>query len=415
MRKITFSVLVTILTVWQANCQTLSLKDCETIFLKKNLSLLAQQYNIEASKAAQIQAGLWENPYLSIDLNAYNPSIQKYFDIGPNGQKAFGIEQVIYIGRQKTKEKNIAKNNVQIAEIEFEQLLRALKLELHQNYFSIYYDKKSLSSINLQLKNLDDLIKAYQVQADKGNIAPKDVLRLQSLSVNLMNNKIQLIHSITEHETSLKTLLSITESIEIQPNVAEELNYWKSNDIKLDTLIQVALRNRNDLKIAEKEITSQELQLKWQKSLAIPNVTLGVNRDQASGAFPNQTNLTLGLQLPTWNRNQGNIKLSKAYLEQSKVNYTLTEQKIINEVNAAYYRYESAVKTYLDIDKNIDEKYTLIYDAVYKNFQKSNISIIEFADFMESYNQSIIQLNEMKKIIINACEEINYSTSSTLF
>ena len=50
----------------------ITLTDCETLFQKNNLDLLAEQYNISASKAAVIQAKIWDQPYLSGELNALN-------------------------------------------------------------------------------------------------------------------------------------------------------------------------------------------------------------------------------------------------------------------------------------------------------------------------------------------------------
>lgn len=81
--------------------KTVTLQDCESQFLKKNLFLLASQYNIDASKALTIQARIWDNPTLSAELNAYNPERDKYFDIGKDGQKVFAVEQLIYLGGKK--------------------------------------------------------------------------------------------------------------------------------------------------------------------------------------------------------------------------------------------------------------------------------------------------------------------------
>ncbi|MNF17884.1 hypothetical protein D3C80_2216560 [compost metagenome] len=49
------------------------------------------------------------------------------------------------------------------------------------------------------------------------------------------------------------------------------------------------------------------------------------------------------------------------------------------------------------------------------NFQKRNVSLLEFTDFMESYNQAIIQLNELKKKVVLAGEELNSTINKDLF
>lgn len=413
MRK--FLLYLTLITTSiQANSQSITLNDCENQFLKNNLQLIAEQYNIEASKAIVIQARIWENPYVTVELNAYNPGKKKYFDVGGNGQKAFSVEQIIHLGGQKRNEVDFAKSNAKIADLKFEELLRNLRLSLRQSYFSIYYDMKSLASIDMQLQNLDQLISAYQTQADKGNIAPKDVLRLQSLSVNLKNDKILLVSNITDNQSILKLLLGNVSEINPHPSASEELKYWEQKPLNIDTLINIAIANRKDLAIQNISIEANQYNLKWQKSLNIPDLNIGISHDQASGAFPNQTSITVGIPIPLWNRNQGSIKIAKAYIEQSKVNYLLTEIAVRNEVKSAFDKYKNTIENYKQIDPQITLKYENIYQSMYQNFKKNNISIIEFTDFMESYNQSIIQLNEMKKSIIKASEEINYSTASII-
>jgi len=397
-----------------AHSQGLSLAECESQFLKNNLQLVAEQYNIDASKASVIQARLWENPYVNVELNAYNPSKKQYFDVGSTGQKAVSIEQIIHIGGQKRNEINFAKANERIAELKFEDLLRNLRYSLRDSYFSIYYDKRSLASIDMQLQNLEQLINAYQTQADKGNIAPKDVLRLQSLSVNLKNDKILLVNNIQENQETLKLLLGSTDEINPLPKPSEELKYWQVQNLVVDTLINKAIANRKDLKILSTTIEANDINLKWQKSLVVPDLNIGISHDQAAGAFPNQTSVTLGIPLPLWNRNQGNIKIAKAYTEQAKTNYTLAEIQVANEVKSAFEKYKNSIENYKQIDSQISLKYDNIYQSMYQNFKKSNISIIEFTDFMESYNQSTIQLNEMKKSIIKASEKINYCTASSI-
>src|SRR6218665_2860042 len=63
-----------ILNAQQTGADTLhlSIPKAEEIFLKKNLSLLSAQYNIDINKALVQQAKLWDNPALNTDQNIYD-------------------------------------------------------------------------------------------------------------------------------------------------------------------------------------------------------------------------------------------------------------------------------------------------------------------------------------------------------
>jgi cobalt-zinc-cadmium efflux system outer membrane protein len=59
--------------------------------------------------------------------------------------------------------------------------------------------------------------------------------------------------------------------------------------------------------------------------------------------------------------------------------------------------------------------FELVYSGVVQNFQKRNISLIEFTDFIESYNQSVLFLDEMEMQIMIQGERINYIVSQPVF
>ena len=50
----------------------LTVTNAEEIFLKKNLVLLANQYNVDINKALLLQAKVWDNPVLNTDQNLYD-------------------------------------------------------------------------------------------------------------------------------------------------------------------------------------------------------------------------------------------------------------------------------------------------------------------------------------------------------
>jgi len=395
--------------------KTITLEDCESQFLQNNLFLLASHYNVDASKALTIQARIWENPMITAELNAYNPDRDKYFDVGKQGQKVFGIEQLIYLGGKKRNEIKLAKTNEQLAELQFNDLLRTLKLQLRKSFYTVYYNTKSLETTDKQLAHIEDLINSYSVQAQKGNIPLKDVVRLQSLYLNFKNERLEVINDNIEEQANLKLLLNTTE--EIVPNVSkEEFNkYLKTIDFDLKSFENEAIANRPDYLARQKEIDANELNVKWQKSLSVPDITLGAKYDQRSGAFNNEANLTVGIPLPLWNQSKGNIKYAQTILAQSKVEKQNFDLQLQNEITSAWNKWDESRKNYVVVKPNVNSDFEAVYNGILTNFQKRNISLLEFTDFMESYNQVNIQVNELKKKLALSAEELNSTINKDLF
>lgn len=395
--------------------KTVTLQDCESQFLKNNLFLLASQYNIDASKALTIQARIWDNPTITAELNAYNPERNQYFDIGKEGQKAFGIEQLIYLGGKKRNEIKLAQANEKLAELQFNDLLRTLKLQLRKSFFTVYYNTKSLETTDKQLVHIEDLINSYSIQAQKGNIPLRDVVRLQSLFLNFKNERMEVVNDNIEEQANLKLLLNTTENVVPEVSKEEFNRYIQAIPFDLKTFQDDAIANRPDYLAKQKDIEANEINVKWQKSLSIPDITVGANYDQRSGAFNKEANLTLGIPLPLWNKNKGNIKYAQTILEQSKVEKQNFDLQLQTEITSAWNKWDESRKNYVVIKPTVNSDFEAVYNGILTNFQKRNISLLEFTDFMESYNQASIQVNELKKKVVLSGEELNSTINKDLF
>lgn len=414
MRKLCAFLLVLLGPVVLAQ-KTVTLQDCESQFLKNNLFLLASQYNIDASKALTIQAKIWDNPSITAELNAYNPERNQYFDIGKQGQKAFGIEQLIYLGGKKRNEIKLAQTNEQLAELQFNDLLRTLKLQLRKSFFTVYYNKKSLETTDNQLTHIEDLINSYSVQVQKGNIPLRDLVRLQSLYLNFKNERMEVVNENIEEQANLKLLLNSAENVTPEVSKEEFNKYLVTIPFDLKLFQDDAIANRPDYLAKQKDIEANEINVKWQKALAVPDIMVGANYDQRSGAFNREANLTLGIPLPLWNKNKGNIKYAKTILEQSKVEKQNFDLQLQTEITSAWNKWDESRKNYVVIKPTVNSDFEAVYNGILTNFQKRNISLLEFTDFMESYNQASIQVNELKKKVVLSGEELNSTINKDLF
>lgn len=415
MRKLCALLLLVLFNQVVLAQNAVTLQDCESQFLKNNLFLLASQYNIDASKALTIQARIWDNPTITAELNAYNPERNQYFDIGKEGQKAFGIEQLIYLGGKKRNEIKLAQTNEKLAELQFNDLLRTLKLQLRKSFFTVYYNTKSLETTDRQLSHIEDLVNSYSIQAQKGNVPLRDVVRLQSLFLNFKNERMEVVNSNIEEQANLKLLLNTTENV--VPNISgDDFNkYTKTIPFDLKSFETDAIANRPDYLAKQKDIEANELNVKWQKSLSIPDITLGANYDQRSGAFNKEANLTIGIPLPLWNKNKGNIKYAQTILEQSKIEKQNFDLQLQTEITSAWNKWDESRKNYIVIKPTVNSDFEAVYNGILTNFQKRNISLLEFTDFMESYNQAAVQVNELKKKVVLSGEELNSTINKDLF
>ncbi|WP_435356629.1 TolC family protein [Emticicia sp. SJ17W-69] len=393
----------------------LDLSNCEEQFLKNNLLLLAKHYNIDASKALTMQAKIWDLPYLSGEFNAINPPNGRVLDVGGRGQKALAIQQLIYLGGKRKNEVALAKVNEQIAELDFQDLLRNLKFQLRKSFFTLYFNNKKIETTDLQINHINDLVNAYTEQVQKANVSLKELIRLQSLLITFRNERTEIVNSNFEEQNNLKLLLNEVENIIPVYDETSFNRYIRETVGDIKTLEGIAVENRPDYSLMKKNIEANEWNVKWQQSLAKPDINLGLSYDQRGGAFNNQVNITFGIPLAFWNRNQGNIKFSQIILQQAKADKETFSQKLQTEIATNLNKWNEAKINYRQLSPSIISGFEEVYNGVLQNFQKRNISILEFTDFMESYNVMSLQVNESKKRVALTAEELNSVLNYNVF
>jgi cobalt-zinc-cadmium efflux system outer membrane protein len=391
----------------------ITLQETEKIFLEKNLLLLAKQYDIEAADALLMQAKLYPNPTFTASLNLIDPENNKILHIGNTGQKEFVLEQMIILGGKRRSEILIARKNKELAQADFNDLLRNLQYQLRSSYFNVYQQNLILSTYQQQIQVLDSMIVAYEQQTQKGNIPARDVVRLKAISLKIHQERSSIIRDLIEENQKLQIVLQ-TSAI-IQPVVDENLPKTLQNLPKYAELVEIALQNRSDLKLLELESELASMRLRLQKQLVTPDMALNLAYDQRGGAFGNQINVGVALPLPLWNRNKGNIKLAEI---SHKTSRTLKEQKkkeIETEVLAAWQNMQKNIFMYEKGEQIYSKDFEQVFEGVKANFRKRNISLLEFVDFFESYNESLAEHKRIQVQLIQSAVFINFVVFSNIY
>jgi len=399
----------------QADTLLLSLQDAETSFLKNNFDLLAAKYQIAEVDAAIIQAKLWDNPNLNIEQGAYNSNTNKWFDISKSGETAVILQQLIYLAGKRDKRINIEKINSQIASYQFYDLMRALRYELRTSFFEFYFLRKSLSVYDRELAALKLLVDAYSIEYKKGNIPFKELARLQALQFNLENEKIDVLKNLTEKQSNIILLTGDTLSRPIKPifNISA-FDSINAGSYSLGQLYDYGLSNRYDLKISEAQILSEQMNLSLQKAMRIPDMTLGARYDKAGSYVRNYNSLSIGFDLPLWNRNQGNIKIAENKIEETKTLKNQKELEVKNDIKKAFVQLLETDRLYKLSLQKFDSSYDNLFDGITSAYRNHTINLLEFIDYYETYKNSKNEYYHLQNNRLDAMEDLNMATGTII-
>ncbi|MDR6516680.1 TolC family protein [Chryseobacterium camelliae] len=406
--------LLLIVSSLMAAQQQMSLADCEEAFQKNNLQLLAEQYNINMADADILQAKIWDLPQLSGQINAYNPQGKKLFDAGH--AKGAQVTQLIYMGGKKKNEIAFAKSNKELAQLQFTQLMVDLRTQLRTTYFNLYYEKLKLDNVNKQLGYMNDLLSAYRVQTAKGNVSLKDQVRLQSIVIQLNSDKVEINKNILGFEEDLKILTGITDDIDPSLSETEAKDLLSAQPFgDTEELKKKALENNADYQYYLKLIDNSKLYSQWQKSLNVPDVNVGAGWDQNGGTFKNEVNLLIGIPLPLWKSNRGNVEKAGYAIQQNQKNADFQKLSLETKVQSAYQIWKNQYEQLTGIQSTDLDNLELVYQGMLKNFRSGNVSLIEFTDFMDSYRDAVLQVYDMKNNLIQSAEKLNELVQTKIF
>ena len=386
---------------------TLTLKEAEQRFLERNLSLIAERYNIDMAQAQVLQAKLFENPVISLEQNVYNRLNGKYFDFGKEGEAVVEIEQVIHLAGQRNKQVRLEKINKEIAEYQFEEVMRTLRQELNEKFVEVYFLSKSIAIYEKVVNSLQVLLGGMKVQQEKGNISLMEISRLESMLFSLKKEKNERESDLLTTRGELNLLLNLPEDTQVQLSLDEEvLQQLDLSQLSFADL-KAIINERPDQKIARSTVNASRANLKLQKSMAFPEFSVKGNYDRVGNFINDYFAIGVSLSVPIFNRNQGNIKAARFSIQQAGVQQEYAANRADMELFTAYTSLEKATQLYQSTNMDLERNFEKLITGVNENFTRKNISLLEFIDYYDSYKETCIQLYEIKKNVFLAMENLN--------
>jgi cobalt-zinc-cadmium efflux system outer membrane protein len=166
--------------------------------------------------------------------------------------------------------------------------------------------------------------------------------------------------------------------------------------------------------MAQSDIDINKANLNYQQALATPDITIGAGWDR-NGSFVHNFNfLSMQIDLPFFNRNQGNIKSARFNVESSKAKLLSTMDVIQSDVSQAYSNALSTDRLYRKFDNQFVNDLDTLVEEMVKNYEKKNIGIVEFLDYYDAYKNNIVQINNLKNNRANAFENLNFAIGKDL-
>ncbi|SEL81334.1 TolC family protein [Parapedobacter koreensis] len=399
-----------------ADTLVMSRAEAEAVFLQRNLQLLAGKLEIDEAKAKVIQAKLWPNPTLSIGevnlwSNAGAEALGHLFGTwGNHAQVAVDVEQLIQTAGKRKKLIAIEETGAAIAEQDFEDLLRSLKVEFRTELAQLYSTQQRLGTYQQVLGQLQRLLDGYGRQVQQGNVSRSEYLRLKASEVALMKTIDDIRRENGEAQRALKTWMGVgqQETLVLAGEALPDIPLAAIRALDAGTVQEWAQAHSAELTALQLGATYAERELSYERAQRVPDLTLSAGYDRGGNIMRDFIGVGVSVDLPIFHRNQGHIKAAQYRLEQS----LLRAEDKKNEVSGL------AVQAWKDLLAIIARKEHIgaTYDAdmeellagYHNSFVQRHISLLEYLDFLEAYLTTKDTLLDTDKELLTQYETLRY-------
>ena len=395
----------------------LTLPEAEQRLFQNNLAVLAQQYNVTVAQAQAVQARIIDNPTLYVEQDVLRrriarPSVPE----GTVGSEAIvTVQQLFSLAGRRRAAGQVARQGAVVEQYNLQELLRLLRYQLRTIYYDVYFKQQTLKTYDTEITSLTRTVGLYQTQFEKGNIALKEVIRLRAFLFALQSERQAILNDVAADQTDLHVLLRDATGSQFVPLV----NLGRTRDLSLrgyseQQLVDTALVRRTDLNARRATVEQQNLNLRLQQKLATPDLAVGYTYDKAGSYINNYSALTLGMAVPVFNRNQGNIQAAKAQIAGSRL--LLDQQQLIvqSEIHQAYQLVARNDELFQTTDRDTSP-FARLMVGIEQSYAKRVLSVVEYLDFFESYKNNLVQLNTLRANRVRAFEQLNFAVGKPVF
>lgn len=400
-----------------ADTLRLTLLDAERQFGQRNLAALAQSYNVSIAQAQAVQARIIDNPTLYVEQDVLNRRIGRpEVPAGTAGNEAIvTVQQLFSIAGRRRAAGRAAQAAAVVEQYNLQDLLRNLRYQLRTTFYDVYFKQQTLKVYDTEVASLQRTVALYQAQYEKGNIALKDVIRLKAFLFTLESERLSLRNEVAGQQADLHVLLRDSTNAEYRPAVdARRVRALSLANYPEPQLADSALVRRADLLARQADVQRTNLNLRYQRTLAAPDLALGYTYDHAGSYINNYNALTVGVAVPVFNRNQGNIQVAKAQQAQSQALLVQQQLTVRRDVHQAYVQAQQADALYQNTDRDT-APFARLMNGIEQSYAKRVLGIVEYLDFYEAYKNNVAQINSLRASRMRAFEGVNLAVGRPIF
>jgi outer membrane protein, heavy metal efflux system len=352
--------------------------------LQHNHALLAARSTILQNQAQEITANLRPNPTLSWDsqfLPLFNLSQFNLSYLNNSAQFDLGLGYMIERGKKRQHRFQAAQDQTTVTRSQVADNQRTLAFNAAQQFVAALLARSMLELAQENLSGFQQTIELSEAQAKAGAISEGDLIKIKLQALQFQTDVSSAKLAKVQALAALRQFIGF-ESVPDDYDVDGTLDYQVVHG-DLDSLKILAVRSRADLLAARQSVIAA----RSQQSLAVANgkrdLDLSFNYSHVStinsGAF------FFNMQIPIFDRNQGEIARTQAAITQSQELVAEANEQVMSDVLNAYEGVRTNGQIVTLYRSGYLDQTTQSRDISQYAYQRGAASLLDFLDAERSY------------------------------
>jgi cobalt-zinc-cadmium efflux system outer membrane protein len=370
-----------------------------------NHALKAARTQIQQSQAEEVTAAIRPNPVFTYDdlyVPIFSPGHLNGETINNVTEFDVGLSYTFERGHKRQARIRAARDQTAVTTSQVSDTERGLTFNVAQQFIGILLAKSNLRLATQDLASYQETVNISAERYKAGAISEGDLLKIKLQFLQFQMDVSQAQLGLVQALASLRALLgydALPAGYEVIGELAYEPLKLNQEDLQLK-----ALQLRPDFLAAQQGVTAAQSQYSLAKANGKRDLTTTFDYTHVSEL--NNAGLTFNIEIPIFNRNQGEIARTNFAIAQAQETRTAVEQTVMTDVANAYQAFkigDEVVQLYLSGYLKQAEDSRDISEYAYK---RGAASLLDFLDAERSYRATQLAYRQALATYMLAFEQL---------
>ncbi|MCB9772223.1 MAG: TolC family protein [Candidatus Omnitrophica bacterium] len=357
----------------------MNFREALEIAFEHNPQMIEARHSIKFAKGDLMTVRTFRNPEAELEFGGFKKDASGERDVNLDAVEIKQPFDPLGVWFLKGK---IASGEVKIQEEQLRSVWMDIYLNVRQSYSEIILHKKEIELSSQNLEAMRQFFSRVQLRYNSGQALKNDFQRAKIELLKAENDFLSVQKKLQTGKARLNLMLGrpMETDFEVVEELKEEELSMTFEDIK-----DIGFMNRPDIKMADLELDVKRKNLVKEHLKRLPSYYLGFKRIDEEDK--DDYAVLVGISIPIWNLNQGEVKKAKAQKEIQEQKVKALHNQASLEVYEAYLNADLHHKQ-LDIGKKSLEEADELLRLANLRYSEGKIDFLNYLDQIRTATQS---------------------------